>query len=146
MDTDKHRLIPSVHHWSTESVASCETVRIMTPEEFAAKHPHPPKPFIVSIDRQSEQVANRQRESTSDRQSIPVINQQTPLCYRVKLSKIDVTQLNALRNPFKPLDINRKHQWAIWRCTRAYASWSSYCGKDLEEEERKGSKASEERS
>ncbi|KAF2594381.1 hypothetical protein F2Q70_00043280 [Brassica cretica] len=31
----------------TESTASCNTVKILTHEEFAAKHPHPPNPNNV---------------------------------------------------------------------------------------------------
>ncbi|KAF3596316.1 hypothetical protein DY000_02022992 [Brassica cretica] len=38
----------------TESTASCNAVRIMTHEEFAAKHPHPPSPVYVKIDRHSD--------------------------------------------------------------------------------------------
>ncbi|KAF3602825.1 hypothetical protein F2Q69_00035730 [Brassica cretica] len=37
----------------TESTASCNDVRIMTHEEFAAKHPHPLSPVYVTIDRHS---------------------------------------------------------------------------------------------
>ncbi|KAF2556987.1 hypothetical protein F2Q68_00015319 [Brassica cretica] len=47
METDEHRSIPAVEHQSTESVASCETVRILTHEVFTAKHPHPPKLFRI---------------------------------------------------------------------------------------------------
>ncbi|KAF2620440.1 hypothetical protein F2Q68_00039272 [Brassica cretica] len=43
----------------TESTASCNAVRIMTHEEFAAKHPHPPSPVYVKIDRQSDPVIDR---------------------------------------------------------------------------------------
>ena len=35
----------------TESTASCNVVRILTHEEFAAKHPHPPNPDNVRITR-----------------------------------------------------------------------------------------------
>ncbi|KAF2572328.1 hypothetical protein F2Q70_00004575 [Brassica cretica] len=69
---EEHR--PAAHHLSTvytESVASSEKVRIMTHEEFAAKHPHPPKPYRVTtkdIDRHHEPAANRQRDSIGDRQ------------------------------------------------------------------------------
>ena len=68
MESDKHQSIPAVNHRSTESAASCETIRIMTHEKFTAKHPHPPKPICVNIDRQSE--------SPNDRENQPVINSQ----------------------------------------------------------------------
>ncbi|KAF3585446.1 hypothetical protein F2Q69_00029334 [Brassica cretica] len=65
MESDEHRSIPAVQHRSTvhtESVASCETMRIMTHEEFIAKHPHPPKPFrMKDIDRHHELAVDRQR-------------------------------------------------------------------------------------
>ncbi|KAF3609342.1 hypothetical protein DY000_02045758 [Brassica cretica] len=35
----------------TESTASCNAVRILTQEEFAEKHPHPPNPDNVRITR-----------------------------------------------------------------------------------------------
>uniref|UniRef100_A0A0D3A4D2 Aspartic peptidase DDI1-type domain-containing protein n=1 Tax=Brassica oleracea var. oleracea TaxID=109376 RepID=A0A0D3A4D2_BRAOL len=35
----------------TESTASCNAVKILTHEEFTAKHPHPPSPDNVRIDR-----------------------------------------------------------------------------------------------
>ncbi|KAF2589614.1 hypothetical protein F2Q70_00038837 [Brassica cretica] len=66
----------------------------MTHEEFAAKHPPPPKPFIANIGRHSEKITDRQRESTGDRRA--------SLCYQVHLSKINVAQLNTLRNPSQP--------------------------------------------
>ncbi|KAF3568253.1 hypothetical protein DY000_02014930 [Brassica cretica] len=40
-----------------ESTASCNTVRILTHEEFAARHPHPPSPVYVKIDRHSDTPA-----------------------------------------------------------------------------------------
>ena len=82
---EEHR--PAAHHLSTvytESVASSEKVRIMTHEEFAAKHPHPPKPYRVTtkdIDQHHEPAANRQRDSIGDRQSPPSNDQRPPLTY-----------------------------------------------------------------
>ena len=73
MKSNEHRSIPAAQHRSTihtELVASCETVRIMTHEEFKAKHPYPPKTFHVTtrdIDRHPEPAADRQRDSTDDR-------------------------------------------------------------------------------
>ncbi|KAF3555420.1 hypothetical protein F2Q69_00013576 [Brassica cretica] len=83
MEWDEHRSTSDVQFRSTESAASCETVNIMTHEEFAAKHPNQPKPFIANIDRDSEQTADRQRDSTNDRQSTSVIDRRAPLFYRV---------------------------------------------------------------
>ena len=74
----------------------------MTHDEFAPRYPHPPKPLHVDIVRQSEQVTNRHRDSTSDRQSTSVLARRAPLCYRVQLPKIDLARLNALRNPSQP--------------------------------------------
>ena len=51
MESDEHCSIPTAQHRSTvhtESVASCETVRIMTHEYFAGKHSHPPKVFRIT--------------------------------------------------------------------------------------------------
>ncbi|KAF2609546.1 hypothetical protein F2Q70_00011391 [Brassica cretica] len=39
IETDEHRSTCYTQHRSTEEVASCATVRILTHEEFAAKHP-----------------------------------------------------------------------------------------------------------
>ncbi|KAF3489462.1 hypothetical protein F2Q69_00052017 [Brassica cretica] len=49
IDYSRHRSTSSV-----ESTAECSAVRIMTHEEFAEKHPHPPSPFYVKIDRPLE--------------------------------------------------------------------------------------------
>ncbi|CAG7896922.1 unnamed protein product, partial [Brassica rapa] len=56
MESDEHRSISVVHHRSTKSVPSCETVKIMTHEKFTAKHLYPLKPFIANIDWQNEQA------------------------------------------------------------------------------------------
>ena len=45
-----------------ELVGSCETVRIMSHKEFAARHPHPPQPYRVTTDD-----INRQKQSVTDR-------------------------------------------------------------------------------
>ncbi|KAF3489942.1 hypothetical protein F2Q69_00052886 [Brassica cretica] len=58
----------------TESTASCNAVKILTHEEFAAKHPHPPSPVNVridlhgnnNIDRHSEAAINRQPPASID--------------------------------------------------------------------------------
>ncbi|KAF2561165.1 hypothetical protein F2Q70_00017094 [Brassica cretica] len=42
-----HRSTSISPHRSTEEVVACVIVRILTHEEFAAKHPHPPKPFCI---------------------------------------------------------------------------------------------------
>ncbi|KAF3517618.1 hypothetical protein DY000_02058675 [Brassica cretica] len=102
MDWDEHRSTLDVQHRSTESVALCKMVRIMTHDEFAAKHPHPPKPFHVNINRKSEQTADRERELTADQQPTLVLDRRAPLCYRVQLPKINLAQLYALRNPSQP--------------------------------------------
>ncbi|KAF2532789.1 hypothetical protein F2Q70_00029373 [Brassica cretica] len=94
----------------TESTASCNAVRIMTHEEFAAKHPHPPSPVYLKIDRHSEPVIDRHSEPVIDRHQETVIGRQkpapidlqAPITYRVQMPKIDVSRLNALRPKPKP--------------------------------------------
>ncbi|KAF2610314.1 hypothetical protein F2Q70_00012506 [Brassica cretica] len=100
----EHRLIP------TESSASCYAVRILTHEEFTAKHPHSPIPDNVriarradtSIDRHGESTIARQTEAAIDRQPPAPIDRRAPVTYRVQMPKIDVARLNALRPKPKP--------------------------------------------
>ncbi|KAF3594539.1 hypothetical protein DY000_02021361 [Brassica cretica] len=73
-----------------ESTTSYNTVRILTHEEFAAKHPHPPNPDNLT--------------SSIDRQPTSSIDRRVPITYRVKMPKIDVARLNALRPKPKPSD------------------------------------------
>ncbi|KAF2558888.1 hypothetical protein F2Q68_00016632 [Brassica cretica] len=75
----------------------------MTHEEFAEKHPHPPSPFYIKIDRRHEPVVDRQRETDIDRPPSPPIDRRAPLTYRVRLPSIDSDRINALRPPPKPL-------------------------------------------
>ncbi|KAF3527523.1 hypothetical protein DY000_02039713 [Brassica cretica] len=52
-EVTQNQLISSPGHRSktpTESTASCNAMRIITHEEFAAKHPHSPSPVYVKID------------------------------------------------------------------------------------------------
>ncbi|KAF3576052.1 hypothetical protein DY000_02030748 [Brassica cretica] len=94
----------------TESTASCNAVRILTHEEFAAKHPSPPSPDNVriarradaSIDRHGESTIARQTEAAIDRQPPAPIDRRAPITYRVQMPKIDVAHLNALRPKPKP--------------------------------------------
>ncbi|KAF2619575.1 hypothetical protein F2Q68_00039709 [Brassica cretica] len=88
----------------TESIASCNVVGIMTHEDFTAKHPHPPSPVYVKIDRHSDPVIDRQKETVIDRQPPAPIDRRAPLTYRVQMPKIDVARLNALRPQPKPSD------------------------------------------
>ncbi|KAF2565319.1 hypothetical protein F2Q68_00027011 [Brassica cretica] len=89
----------------TESSASCNAVRVLTHEEFAAKHPHPPSPDNIriarqadtSIDRHGESTIAQQTEAAIDRQPPAPIDRQAPITYRVQMPKIDVARLNALR-------------------------------------------------
>ncbi|KAF3531837.1 hypothetical protein DY000_02039998 [Brassica cretica] len=76
----------------------------MTNKEFAAKHPHPPSPVYVKIDRHSDPVIDRQRETAINRQPPAPIDRRVPLTYRVQMPKIDVARLNALRPQPKPSD------------------------------------------
>ncbi|KAF2613916.1 hypothetical protein F2Q70_00011770 [Brassica cretica] len=106
LDHDEDRSTDYSNHRSTlsaKSTAECSAVRIMTHEEFAEKHPHPPSPFYVKIDRWHEPAVDRQRETDIDRPPSPPIDRRTPLTYRVRLPSIDSDQINALRPPPKPL-------------------------------------------
>ncbi|KAF2607969.1 hypothetical protein F2Q68_00044360 [Brassica cretica] len=68
-DYSKHRSTSSA-----KSTAECNAVRIMTHEEFAEKHPHPPSPFYVKIDRPHDPAVDRQRETDIDRPPSPPID------------------------------------------------------------------------
>ena len=51
-NVNQDRSTASPKHRSTtpaESTASCNAVRIMTHEEFATRHPHPPSPIYPQI-------------------------------------------------------------------------------------------------
>ncbi|KAF3493150.1 hypothetical protein DY000_02052532 [Brassica cretica] len=86
----------------TESTASCNAVKILTHEEFAAKHPHPPSPVKVRIDPHANSNIDRHSEAHIDRQPSPPIDRCAPITYRVQMPKIDVARLNALRPKPKP--------------------------------------------
>ncbi|KAF2606475.1 hypothetical protein F2Q68_00044252 [Brassica cretica] len=76
-DNDEDRSTGYSKHRSTSSVelfAECNAVRIMTHEEFAEKHPHPPSPFYVKIDRPHEPAIDRQRKTDIDRSPSPPID------------------------------------------------------------------------
>ncbi|KAF2536898.1 hypothetical protein F2Q68_00020201 [Brassica cretica] len=93
-------------------------MRIMTHEEFTAKHPHPPSPIYLKIDRHQEpvidlhqepvidrhqeNVIDRHQETVIDRQLPAPIDRRAPITYRVQMQKIDVERLNALRPKPKP--------------------------------------------
>ncbi|KAF3606136.1 hypothetical protein DY000_02049204 [Brassica cretica] len=105
-DQDEVRSTDYSNHQSTssaKSTAECSAVRIMTHEEFAEKHPHPPYPFYVKIDRRHEPAVDRHRETDIDRPPTPPIDRRAPLTYRVRLPSIDSDRINALRPPPKPL-------------------------------------------
>ncbi|KAF3516838.1 hypothetical protein DY000_02059598 [Brassica cretica] len=105
-DQDEDRLKDYSRNRSTssaESTAECSAVRIMTHKEFAEKHPHPPSPFYVKLDRPHEPAFDRHRETDIDRPPSPPIDRRAPLTYRVRLLSIDSNRINALRPPPKPL-------------------------------------------
>ncbi|KAF2531152.1 hypothetical protein F2Q70_00029705 [Brassica cretica] len=98
--TNQNRSTEVSEHRSTtptESTASCNAVKILTHEEFAAKHPHPPSPNNVRIDRHANNKVDRYSKSNIDRQPSPPIDRRAPITYRVQIPKIDVARLNALR-------------------------------------------------
>ncbi|KAG5388453.1 hypothetical protein IGI04_029994 [Brassica rapa subsp. trilocularis] len=62
-DHDEDRWTDYSSHRSTSSANSteCNAVQILTHEEFAAKHPHPPSPFYEKIDRSVNSTIDRQK-------------------------------------------------------------------------------------
>ncbi|KAF2620478.1 hypothetical protein F2Q68_00039381 [Brassica cretica] len=86
----------------TESTASCNAVRILTHEEFAEKHPHPPNPDNVRIARHAATPIDRKTDVDIDRQPPASIDRRAPITYRVQMPKIDFAHLNALRPKPKP--------------------------------------------
>ncbi|KAF3567405.1 hypothetical protein DY000_02017153 [Brassica cretica] len=103
----EHRSIGFLEHRSmtpTESTASCNAVRILNHEEFAAKHPHPPNPDNVRIARHATTTIDRQTNVDIDRQPTSSIERRAPITYRVQMPKIDVARLNALRPKPKSSD------------------------------------------
>ncbi|KAG5375281.1 hypothetical protein IGI04_039877 [Brassica rapa subsp. trilocularis] len=99
-DHDEDRWTDYSSHRSTSSAKSteCNAVRILTHEEFAAKHPNQPTPFYDKIDRSVDPTINRQSESVVDRHNTPPIDRQAPLTYRVRLPSIDIDYINALNH------------------------------------------------
>ncbi|KAF3533531.1 hypothetical protein DY000_02040285 [Brassica cretica] len=88
----------------TESTPSCNAVRILTHEEFAAKHPRPPNPDNVRNARLYVTPIDRQQDVDIDRQPPAPIDRRAHITYRVQMPKIDVARLNALRPKPKPLE------------------------------------------
>ncbi|WZY99078.1 hypothetical protein YC2023_071407 [Brassica napus] len=104
-DHDEDRWTDYSRHRSMSSAESteCNAIRILSHEEFAAKHPHPPFPFYDKIDRPVKPTIDRQSESDVDRHNTPPIDRRAPLTYRARLPSIDNDYINALRPPPKPL-------------------------------------------
>ncbi|KAF3563317.1 hypothetical protein DY000_02015950 [Brassica cretica] len=103
--THQDRSIGVPEHRSTtptESTMSCNAVKILSHEEFAAKHPHPPSPDNVRIVRHANSNVDRHSKANIDRQPSPPIDQHAPITCRVQMPKIDVARLNALRPKPKP--------------------------------------------
>ncbi|KAF3570403.1 hypothetical protein F2Q69_00058793 [Brassica cretica] len=63
----------------------------------AAKHPHPPSPDNVRIDRHANNNVDRHSKANINQQPSPPIDRRAPITYRVHMPKIDVARLNALR-------------------------------------------------
>ncbi|KAF3499017.1 hypothetical protein F2Q69_00043039 [Brassica cretica] len=51
----------------TESTTSCNALRNLTHEEFAARRPHPPSPVYVKIDRHLDTAVDRHKKTAIDR-------------------------------------------------------------------------------
>uniref|UniRef100_M4FA27 Uncharacterized protein n=1 Tax=Brassica campestris TaxID=3711 RepID=M4FA27_BRACM len=80
-DFNQNRSTASPEHRSTtptELTASYNAVKIMTHEEFVARHPHPTSPVYVNIDRQTDPAIDRQHETASDRQPPAPIDRPNP--------------------------------------------------------------------
>ncbi|KAL0696496.1 hypothetical protein Bca4012_063676 [Brassica carinata] len=82
------------------STNECNTVKILTHEEFATKHPHPPSPY--NIDRQDRHPIDRPNDKEIDRHTPDAVDRYSFITRRVQLPKIDVARLNALREQSKP--------------------------------------------
>ncbi|KAG5397465.1 hypothetical protein IGI04_019279 [Brassica rapa subsp. trilocularis] len=104
-DHDEDRWTDYSSHRTTSfaKLSECKAVRILTHEEFAAKHSHPPSTFYDKIDQSVEPTIDRQSESNVDRHNTPPIDRQAPLTYRLQLPSIDNDYINALRPPPKSL-------------------------------------------
>ncbi|KAF3568511.1 hypothetical protein DY000_02014407 [Brassica cretica] len=82
--TSPYRSIGTPEHRSTtptETTASCNAMKILTHEEFAAKHTHPPNPDKVRITRRADTSIDRQGESSIDRHKEAAIDRQPPAQY-----------------------------------------------------------------
>ncbi|KAF2556625.1 hypothetical protein F2Q68_00016852 [Brassica cretica] len=112
MNFNQNRSTGSPEHRSmtpTESTASFNAVRILTHEELAARHPHPPNPVYVKIDRHSDTAVDRLKENAINRQPPAPINRRASFTYRVHMLNIDVARLNALMPQPKPSDTPPVH-------------------------------------
>ncbi|KAF3536392.1 hypothetical protein F2Q69_00023422 [Brassica cretica] len=67
-----------------------------------SKIPTSAQPCLRKIDRHSDPVIVRQKETAIDRQPPAPIDRRAPLTYRVQMPKIDVARINALRPKPKP--------------------------------------------
>ncbi|KAF3546176.1 hypothetical protein DY000_02007337 [Brassica cretica] len=74
----------------SESAASCNAVRIMTQEEFTARHPHALSPVYVKIDRKTEPAIDRHRETATNRQLPAPIDRRASLTYRDATEPMEV--------------------------------------------------------
>ncbi|KAG5397488.1 hypothetical protein IGI04_019302 [Brassica rapa subsp. trilocularis] len=95
LDIDRRHLLNRLR-----SVVQFESLLMRNSQK---KHPHPPFPFYVKIDRPHEPAVDRQRETNIDRPPSPPIDLRAPLTYRVRLPSIDSNRINALRPPPNPL-------------------------------------------
>ncbi|KAF3502601.1 hypothetical protein F2Q69_00007116 [Brassica cretica] len=74
MEIDEYRSTFDTKHQSTEEVASYAAVRILSHEEFATKHPHPPKPLCIK----KSDIDWHHGKLPMDRQTQPTIDTTTP--------------------------------------------------------------------
>ncbi|KAL0696924.1 hypothetical protein Bca4012_064104 [Brassica carinata] len=83
MDSDERRPMDL-----EESTHECNAVKILTHEEFAGKHPHPPSPY--NIDRQDIHPIDRLKDNEIDRHTPEPVDRYSVITRRVQLPKIDV--------------------------------------------------------
>ncbi|KAF3568835.1 hypothetical protein DY000_02016044 [Brassica cretica] len=77
----------------TESTSSCNAVKILTHEEFAAKHPHPPSPDNVRIDQHTNNNVDRHSEANIDRYPSPPIDRRAHITYQGRIEEEEVNYI-----------------------------------------------------
>ncbi|KAF2592052.1 hypothetical protein F2Q70_00043411 [Brassica cretica] len=96
--TNSNRSTGVAEHRSTtpmESTTSCNVVKILTHEEFATKHPHPPNSDNVRIDRHANINVDRHSEANIDRQ-LPFVSTDANKSTSIDIALPASTDINIL--------------------------------------------------